>query len=135
MKHLILALALIGQVTFAGPASAEISVCFTPGEDCAQFIVRQIDTDRNCWCRRMASPASALSIPLHAKERGVLVTTLLDKRNASNGKPERHCIDFLIDGRSGFAHNKVIVIDGKRVITGGFNFSEAVQKRTPKTCC
>jgi hypothetical protein len=47
MKHLILALALIGQVTCPGRASAEISVCFTPGEDCAQFIVRQIDTARS----------------------------------------------------------------------------------------
>lgn len=34
----------------------------------------------------------------------------------------------LIDGRHAIAHNKVMVIDGKTVITGSFNFTKAAEQ-------
>ena len=36
---------------------------------------------------------------------------------------------MLIDDRVAIAHNKVLVIDGKHVITGSFNFTRAAQSR------
>jgi len=130
MKRLILAL-VIGQGALAASASAEISTCFTPGGNCAQFIVRQIDAARTEMLVMAYgfTNAAILNAIARAKERGVHVTALLDKSNTRNVQPERHCIDFLIDGRSGIAHNKVIVIDNRHVITGSFNFTEAAQKK------
>jgi phospholipase D len=130
-RMLILALACLGQAAWAGQASAEASTCFTPGENCAAFIVRQIDLARSELLVQAYgfTNAAILNAIARAKERGVVVTTLLDKSNVRNGEPERRCIDVLIDGRSGIAHNKVIVIDGRHVITGSFNFTEAAQKR------
>jgi phosphatidylserine/phosphatidylglycerophosphate/cardiolipin synthase-like enzyme len=133
MKRQLLILALaMSQTAWAVRASAEVSACFTPGENCAQFIVRQIDAARSELLVQAYgfTNAAILNAIARAKERGVLVTTLLDKSNATNGKPERRCIDVLIDHRrSGIAHNKVLVIDGRHVITGSFNFTEAAQKR------
>jgi phosphatidylserine/phosphatidylglycerophosphate/cardiolipin synthase-like enzyme len=131
MKPLILAFALIGQVALASTASAEADVCFTPGEDCAGFIVRQIDAAKSEMLVMAYgfTNATILNAIARANERGVRVTLLLDKSNASNGKPEGRCIEALIDGRSGKAHNKVIVIDKRHVITGSFNFTEAAQKK------
>jgi phosphatidylserine/phosphatidylglycerophosphate/cardiolipin synthase-like enzyme len=130
-RLLILALACLGQAAWAGQASAETAVCFTPGQNCAQFIVRQIDAAQSELLVQAYgfSNNAILNAIGRAQARGVAVTTLLDKSNAGNGKPERQCIEALIDGGSGIAHNKIMVIDGRHVITGSFNFTEAAQKR------
>ena len=36
---------------------------------------------------------------------------------------------MLIDSAHGIAHNKVMVLDDERVITGSFNFTRAAQER------
>lgn len=67
-----------------------------------------------------------------AKARGVDVKVILDKSNdrgkysgatfVSNAK-----IPVWIDNTVAIAHNKVIVIDQRDVITGSYNFTEAAQ--------
>lgn len=126
-----LALACLGQAAWVGQASAEVAVCFTPGQNCAQFIVRQIDAARSELLVQAYgfTNAAILDAIERAKERGVAVTALVDKSNAGNTKVERRCIEVQFDGTSGIAHNKVIVIDGRHVITGSFNFTESAQKK------
>jgi phosphatidylserine/phosphatidylglycerophosphate/cardiolipin synthase-like enzyme len=68
-----------------------------------------------------------------AKKRGVKVQVILDKSQES----EKYAsADFVknagiltaIDDRHAIAHNKVMVIDGRTVITGSFNFTKAAEE-------
>lgn len=62
------------------------------------------------------------------------VETVLDK---SNRTQKYSSADFLahagipvrIDAAHAIAHNKIMVLDGKTVITGSFNFTKAAEER------
>ena len=69
-----------------------------------------------------------------AKDRGVLVRILLDGGNLSDNQQVliellKYGIDVRFDKMPGIAHNKVIIIDSKKVITGSFNFTSAADHR------
>ena len=71
---------------------------------------------------------------VRAKERGVNVRVILDKINEQKRYTaatylKNHGIDPMIDFQPAIAHNKVMVIDRRNVITGSFNFTTAAQKR------
>jgi phosphatidylserine/phosphatidylglycerophosphate/cardiolipin synthase-like enzyme len=89
-RPLILAVACLGQAAWLGQALAEVSVCFTPGENCAQFIVSQIDAARSKLLVQAYgfSNTAILNAIERAIGRGVVVTAVLDKSNASNPRPE-----------------------------------------------
>jgi phosphatidylserine/phosphatidylglycerophosphate/cardiolipin synthase-like enzyme len=82
---------------------------------------------------------SLTSVPIiqaiaRAKERRVTVGVILDRANEQKRYTAatylaNHCIAPLIDDRVTIAHNKVMVIDGRDVITGSFNFTAAAQQR------
>ncbi len=70
---------------------------------------------------------------INAKERGVDVKVVLDKSQLhskysviselfSNGIP------IWIDNKPKIAHNKVIIVDNQKVITGSFNLSKTAEK-------
>jgi phosphatidylserine/phosphatidylglycerophosphate/cardiolipin synthase-like enzyme len=68
-----------------------------------------------------------------AKERGVDVNVILDRVNEQDRYTGatyllNHGIDPLIDDRVVIAHNKIMVIDDRNVITGSFNFTKAAQR-------
>ena len=65
-----------------------------------------------------------------AKRKGVDVRVILDKSNRTDRHSQltelkREKITVKIDEPSGIAHNKVIIIDDEKVITGSYNFSNA----------
>ena len=69
-----------------------------------------------------------------AKERGVAVEVILDRSNERRRYTGatylvNHGIQPLIDDKVAIAHNKVLVIDERNVITGSFNFTKAAQFR------
>lgn len=71
---------------------------------------------------------------LAAKNRGVKVEVILDKSQRSQKYSLLHYIvdagiPVWIDTKPAIAHNKIIIIDDKEVITGSFNFTDATQKR------
>ena len=71
---------------------------------------------------------------VRAKDRGVNVMVILDKINEQKRYTaatylKNHGIAPMIDFQPAIAHNKVIVIDRRNVITGSFNFTTAAQKR------
>jgi phosphatidylserine/phosphatidylglycerophosphate/cardiolipin synthase-like enzyme len=113
----------------------QITTCFTPGENCTQFIVDAIDSAESEVLVQAFDFTSAeiIAALIRAKERGRTVRLLLDKKNELPrfpGAAEAHArgIPVLIDSKVKIAHNKVIIIDRKRVIEGSFNFSKAAQK-------
>lgn len=110
--------------------------CFTPGENCTAAIVTELgkanaSIEVQAYSFTSAPIAKAL---VEAKERGLSVRVILDKSQQS----ERYSsasflahvgIPVWIDSKVAIAHNKVMVIDGKTVITGSFNFTKAAQER------
>jgi len=121
----------------AGLASAaELAPCFTPGQDCTSFVTREIDGARS---ELLVQGYTFTSAPIvqaiaRAKNRGVEVKVILDRVNEQKRYTGatylvNHGIAPLIDDRVSIAHNKVMVIDGRDVITGSFNFTRAAQDR------
>lgn len=116
--------------------NVQVQVCFTPGEDCAEQIVREINNAKSdiyiqAYSFTSAPIAKAL---VEAFKRGITVEAILDKSQRS----ERYTsatfianarIPTYIDDKHAIAHNKVIIIDRAVTITGSFNFTKAAQER------
>lgn len=112
------------------------TVCFTPSKTCQDLIVDTImSAEKNILIQAYSfSDIDIIQALAAAKHRGVDVQIILDKSNRSdryshlNTLRQEH-IPVKIDAPSGIAHNKVIIIDEKKVITGSYNFSNAAYKR------
>src|SRR5665647_1534267 len=133
---LALGVALFALSVSSGVFSAELHACFTPGEDCTIMIVHAIDDAKSELLVQAYGFTSAPIIQsvVRAKERGVNVRVILDKINEQKRYTaatylKNHGIAPMIDFQPAIAHNKVIVIDRRNVITGSFNFTTAAQKR------
>lgn len=114
---------------------AAYQVCFTPGQNCTQEIVDAIDgAISEIWVQAYGFTSKPIAQALvTAQQRGVKVQIILDKSNRQDPRSAwyfmRHGIPVTIDSEPGIAHNKVMVIDQTRVITGSFNFTNAAQNR------
>ena len=111
-------------------------VCFSPHGNCTQSIVKEINFARSeifvqAYSFTSAPIAKAL---VEAHKRGVKVKVILDK---SQRKEKYSSATFLanmgiptyIDDKHAIAHNKIIILDGKTVITGSFNFTKAAEEK------
>lgn len=146
MRKIALIVAFLATVpALAGQSVTVEAVCFTPGQNCTQLIVDQIRAAK----REILVQAYGFTSPeilkalLDAKKRGVDVRAILDKSNAckDDGKTcekkgaiaadtlRTVKVPVLIDPISGIAHNKVLIIDREKVLTGSFNFTRSAQER------
>ncbi len=108
--------------------SAEVFFC--PEDSCSQQLISQINSaqktiDIAIYSFTLDSIADAL---LEAKERGVFIRIVFDNLQAANQYSEDERISeagvlIKIKSGSGYMHNKFIVIDGEKVLTGSFNYS------------
>jgi len=116
-----------------GPApSAE--VYFSPHGGCTEAVVAELGKARTSVLVQAysftSSPIAKALVEAH--RRGVRVEVVLDK---SQRGEKYSSADFVahagiptrIDARHAIAHNKVMVIDGRTVITGSFNFTKAAE--------
>jgi phosphatidylserine/phosphatidylglycerophosphate/cardiolipin synthase-like enzyme len=113
-----------------------VSVCFTPGGNCTDAIVKALgDAKRTILVQAYSFTAAPIAKALlDAHQRGVQVQVILDKDNRTD---KYSAGDFLanqgipttIDAAHTIAHNKIIIIDGEMVITGSFNFTKAAQEK------
>ncbi|MCC8370822.1 MAG: phospholipase D family protein [Rickettsia endosymbiont of Stiretrus anchorago] len=115
---------------------SKVSTCFTPPSGCTKFIADQIDTaKKSIYMHAYGMSDSLITAALiDAQARGVKVKILLDRSNLKQKFSKLHelqraKIEVGIDKVPGIAHNKVIIIDKKKVITGSFNFTAAADKR------
>jgi phosphatidylserine/phosphatidylglycerophosphate/cardiolipin synthase-like enzyme len=117
-------------------AEGAVSVCFTPDKRCQSLIIREIGQAKQSIFVQAYSftdkeIASALT---DAARRGVMVKFLLDKSNRKDERSAKHIlqdekIPVRFDAPGGIAHNKIMVIDAAKVISGSYNFSVAAYKR------
>ncbi len=123
-----------GAAAVAPPGSWE--VYFSPGGGATDAIVREIGAARErirvqAYTFTSAPIARALAA---AKKRGVEVEVILDKsqqgdRYTSATYLAHQNVPVRIDSEHAIAHNKVMIVDGKTVITGSFNFTKAAESR------
>lgn len=113
-------------------AYAKTDTCFTYYEKCTGFITKEIEkAEKTLYVQAYSFTSEEIVTSiLRAKAKGVKVKILLDKSNkTSRGSllsfVKNNKIDVKIDYVPGIAHNKVIIIDDKKVITGSFNFSKS----------
>lgn len=113
-----------------------IDSCFTPGQDCTHQITDHIAKAKHSILVQAYgfSSKDIANALIAAKNRGVNVKVILDKSQRKQKYSLLHYIfdagiPIWIDMKPAIAHNKVMIIDRKEVITGSFNFTDAAQKR------
>lgn len=113
-----------------------LSVCFTPPSGCGSLIAREVMmAQNNIYVQAYSLTSYAIINQLiSVSKRGVKVRAILDNINFSESKSvveelRSAGVEVLRDSASGIAHNKIMIIDGYKVITGSFNFTEAADKR------
>jgi phosphatidylserine/phosphatidylglycerophosphate/cardiolipin synthase-like enzyme len=117
---------------FATPPS--VAVHFSPKGGCTEAVVRELATARHevqvlAYSFTSKEIAQAL---VDAKLRGVHVEIVLDHSNEKEEYTDLHFflgqgLTPLIDSHHAIAHNKVIIVDGRTVITGSFNFTHQAE--------
>jgi phosphatidylserine/phosphatidylglycerophosphate/cardiolipin synthase-like enzyme len=112
-----------------------VSAYFSPNGGCTEAIVAVLNSAKTSILVQAYSFTSApIAKALEdAHKRHVNVQVILDKSQRS----ERYSsatfianegIPTYIDAAHKIAHNKVIVVDGKTVITGSFNFTKSAEE-------
>jgi len=114
---------------------SDIKAYFSPNGGCTDAIVAQLDAakvsvDVQAYSFTSAPIAKAV---VDAKDRGVKVRVILDK---SQETEKYSSLTFLhnagvptwVDHKHAIAHNKIMIIDGKTLLTGSFNFTKAAEQ-------
>lgn len=107
-----------------------VSVYFSPNGGCTTAIIRAIGAARqsvHVQAAQFTSSAIAKAL-VAAHNRGVDVQVIVDHHKSENktqaDRLDEAGIPTFTDARHGTAHNKVILVDRKVVITGSFNFTK-----------
>ncbi|HEX3999592.1 MAG TPA: phospholipase D family protein [Pirellulales bacterium] len=119
----------------AAPAAREdgISCYFSPRGGCTDAVVAEIEQAQH---EIMVQAYSFTSHPIaealiEAHRRGVKVTIVLDKSELKEHSLADEVagagIPTFVDDKHKIAHNKIILIDGRTIITGSFNFTTAAE--------
>lgn len=111
----------------------ECTICFTPGQECDKKIINHIKkAKKSILIQAYSFTSDEIAKELiKAKKRGVTVILLIDHSYRNKNLTMKMAQNFavFIDHPYGIAHNKVMIIDGKIVLTGSYNFTMAAQKR------
>jgi len=109
------------------------SICFTPGQNCTQLIINEINKSKKSI---LVQSYSFTSLPIAnaliaASRRGIKIICIFDKSQINKALiiDLANYFPVFIDKPNGIAHNKVMIIDEKVVLTGSFNFTQAAQHR------
>lgn len=113
-----------------------INVCFTPPAGCGFLIAGEIArANKTIYVQAFDFTSEIIAKELvKAFKRGVMVKVLVDRMSKDSqysmvSHLEKAGIEVTIDKVSGLAHNKVMIIDNRKVITGSFNFTKGADKR------
>ena len=121
----------------SNPENSILKVCFSPKMNCEKLIIDEIDkAGKEILVETYSFTSSNIAEALiGAKVRGVDVKVIADKTNSTD---KYSLIKNLRDNdipiymnmtRSGIAHNKIMIIDEKYVLTGSYNWTNAAKKR------
>ncbi len=127
---------LLLVLTCGSVQAGSLRVYFSPQGGCTDAILSQINQAKS---EILIQAYSFTSQPIaraliRAKERGVKITAILDKSNRSKKYSaatflKNMGIPVFIDAQHAIAHNKIMIIDNRVVITGSFNFTQAAENK------
>lgn len=134
---ILLKIGLIFVLLLNTTLASKLDVCFTPPSGCSEKITEEINNSKaSIYVQAYGFTSKKIADSLiNAHLRGVKVQVILDRSNMSKKGYSKLMdlkeagIDISLDIVPGIAHNKVMIIDEKKVITGSFNFTEAADKR------
>jgi phospholipase D len=113
--------------------SENYDVCFTPSERCDLKIIKNIDeskTEIDLMAYELTSENIITSLE-NAQKRKVNVIVILDKSQKRYYQKYHDLINdgakIFIDYKPKIAHNKVIIFDNKKILTGSYNFTMSAQ--------
>jgi phosphatidylserine/phosphatidylglycerophosphate/cardiolipin synthase-like enzyme len=126
---------LLGS-TWTLAQAGSIRVYFSPNGGCTDAILSQINqakTEILIQAYSFTSKPIARAL-IQAKKRGVKIIAVLDKSNRTRKYSaatflKNMEIPVFIDDKHAIAHNKIMIIDNRVVITGSFNFSMAAETK------
>jgi phosphatidylserine/phosphatidylglycerophosphate/cardiolipin synthase-like enzyme len=117
-------------------STPQTRVLFSPHGGCTEAIITEISNAKSSILVQAYSftsePIAQALVAAH--KRGVKVQVLVDKGQLKENGAKidllaNASVPLAIDSKHNCAHNKVLVIDGKIVITGSFNFSASAENR------
>lgn len=122
----------------ATPETANVKMCYSQNEDCEKRIIAFIDDTQNAILIQAyiftSHPIADALIAAH--KRGINVEVILDKSQYPHSRPiadalALHSIPVFMDHgkEKGIAHNKIMISDFKRILTGSYNFTNAEKRR------
>jgi len=124
-----------GQPAIAVDQTA-IQAYFSPRGGASRAIVDALDGATNSvFVQAYSFTSEPIAAALaRAKRRGVDVQVLLDKSQKEHKQTKapvlvRAGVRVWIDDKHAIAHNKVMIIDRKIVVTGSFNFTTSAEDR------
>jgi phospholipase D len=125
-----------GQWLSVEQVTKEINVCFTPPAGCGSLIAKEIhQAKESIYMQAFSFTSEVIAEELiKAHMRGVKVQILFDRGQIDEKNSKFHTLrdaglDIKLDHAPGLAHNKIVIIDRKKVITGSYNFTRAADKR------
>ena len=135
MVSLALVLTAARCADVSPPRTGAVEVYFSPNGGCTDAIVRELSLARTSIRIQAYSFTSApiAKAIIDARKRGVTVEAVLDRSNrtdkysAATFLKNQGC-DVLIDAKHAIAHNKIMILDEKVIITGSFNFTKNAEE-------
>jgi phosphatidylserine/phosphatidylglycerophosphate/cardiolipin synthase-like enzyme len=107
---------------------------FSPRGGCQDALVQELQKARKeILVQAYSFTADPLTYAfVDAKKRGVTVEILLDRSNEVDRYSDLKIlldqgVHPLIDAEHAIAHNKIVIVDGKVVITGSYNFTNQAE--------
>ena len=129
----VLFLFLAGALHAQG-INPDIKVYFSPHGGCTEAVVRAVKgAQKQILVEAYSFTSEPIALALiDAEKRGVDVEVILDKSQEQARGSEADLISesgipTFIDSAYRIAHDKVMVIDGTKVITGSFNFTRSAE--------
>jgi phosphatidylserine/phosphatidylglycerophosphate/cardiolipin synthase-like enzyme len=113
------------------PALPPLQLCFSPQQDCESIIVGAIQkAQESIYIQAYSFTSHPIIHALNkAQERHVNVQIILDGKTKAPDYLLHSSLPIYIERMPGLAHNKVMIIDGKIVLTGSYNFTKAAKQR------
>lgn len=113
-------------------AKSADQTCFSPDGGCAELVLKTIGQARSeilimAYSFRTMPIAEAL---VKAHQKGIKVELVMDKSERQEGFTPAHVlhnagISVWLDGTHAVMNNRLMIIDGKTVLTGSYSFTAA----------
>jgi len=114
----------------------DINVYFSPKGGCTDAIINELkQAKESIFVQAYSFTSEPIAQALtDAHKRGVKVEIILDKGQRTAKYTQANVvaqtgIPTYIDRKHAIAHNKIMIIDSKVIITGSFNFSKSAEEK------